>query len=78
MELSRSTYQDAAATTTAADTSAAASLHHSVNIRPVDAIRVALGAGANGTITPFRIYVEDDAAVAERSCWLKMLDATVS
>lgn len=48
-----------------------------INIRPVDAQRVALGAGQNGTLSPFRIYVEDDQAVAERSCWLKMLDATV-
>lgn len=48
----------------------------SVNIRPVDAQRVALAAGQNGTISPFRIYVEDDQA-ASRSCWIKMLDATV-
>lgn len=48
-----------------------------INIRPVDAQRVALGAGQNGTLSPFRISVEDDQAVAERSCWLKMLDATV-
>lgn len=48
-----------------------------VNIRPVDAQRVALGAGMNGTLSPFRIFVEDDQAVVERSCWLKMLDATV-
>jgi hypothetical protein len=51
--------------------------HRSVNIRPVDAQRIALSAGQNGTITPFRIYVEDDLA-AERACWLKMIDASVS
>jgi hypothetical protein len=50
----------------------------SINIRPVDAQRVALSAGQNGTLSPFRVFVEDDQAVAERSCWVKMLDATVS
>lgn len=38
---------------------------------------MALAAGQNGTLSPFRIFVEDDQAVAERSCWVKMLDATV-
>ncbi|WIA16742.1 hypothetical protein OEZ85_013396 [Tetradesmus obliquus] len=47
----------------------------SVNIRPVDAQRVALAPGQNGTISPFVIYVEDDKAVAARFCWLAMLDA---
>jgi hypothetical protein len=50
----------------------------SINIRPVDAQRAALAAGQNGTLSPFRIFVEDDQAVADRSCWVKMLDATVS
>jgi hypothetical protein len=38
---------------------------------------VALAAGQNGTLTPWAIYVEDDAAVAARLCWLTMLDAQV-
>jgi len=50
----------------------------SLNIRPVAAQRVALAAGQNGTVEPFQIFVEDDAAVAQRFCWVKMLDATVS
>ncbi|KAF6259714.1 dihydrouridine synthase-domain-containing protein [Scenedesmus sp. NREL 46B-D3] len=47
----------------------------SLNIRPVEAQRVALAPGQNGTITPFVIYVEDDQAVAARFCWLTMLDS---
>lgn len=59
-------------------TTAPAPLHSSLNIRPVTAQRVALAAGQNGTLEPFQIFVEDDAEVAERFCWVKMLDATVS
>ncbi|KAF8065442.1 HAP2 [Scenedesmus sp. PABB004] len=47
----------------------------SVNVRPVEAQRVALAAGLNGTIPPFVVYVEDDAAAPRRRCWLAMLDA---
>jgi hypothetical protein len=49
----------------------------SVNIRPVEAQRVALAAGQNGTINPFVIYVEDDLAAATRYCWLTMIDSQV-
>lgn len=44
----------------------------------MEAQRVALAAGQNGTITPFEIYVEDDQAVTHRYCWLSMLDSRVS
>jgi hypothetical protein len=56
---------------------AAAAAVRSVNIRPMEAQRVALAAGQNGTITPFVVYVEDDQAVAARFCWLTMMDSQV-
>jgi hypothetical protein len=43
----------------------------------MEAQRVALAAGQNGTISPFVVYVEDDQAVATRFCWLTMLDSQV-
>jgi hypothetical protein len=55
----------------------AAAVVCSVNIRPMEAQRVALAAGQNGTINPFVVYVEDDQAVAARFCWLTMLDSQV-
>lgn len=49
---------------------------HSMSVRPVEAQRVALAAGQNGTLSPFVVYVEDDKH-AERFCWLHMQDGQV-
>eukprot|EP00879_Flechtneria_rotunda_P027527 GHRR01029493.1.p1 GENE.GHRR01029493.1~~GHRR01029493.1.p1 ORF type:complete len:349 (+),score=80.41 GHRR01029493.1:156-1202(+) len=47
----------------------------SVNIRAVEAQRFSLVAGQNGTISPFQIFVEDDTSVANRHCWLTLLNS---
>jgi hypothetical protein len=50
----------------------------SANIRPVEAQKLGLAAGATVRITPFEIYVEDDRAQEGRFCWLVLFDAKVS
>ncbi|PNH12225.1 Protein HAPLESS 2, partial [Tetrabaena socialis] len=48
----------------------------SVNIRPIEARAVALGAGVTAAVTPpLELYVEDARAVAERSCWVTLYDS---
>lgn len=50
----------------------------SVSVTAVPAQRVGIPAKSNGTVAPFQIYVEDDAAVASRYCWLTMIDSKAS
>eukprot|EP00775_Hariotina_reticulata_P002496 gene2496-2799_t len=47
----------------------------SVSVRPVEAQRFSLAAGVNGSVSPFQIFVEDDKGVAQRYCWLVLLDS---